>query len=439
MRRLFPRGGAALALVATTGPAMGQLLQDPQTAVVPPAPPISTARSVFARDGETAVADRMLPAFSATGTTAGPFVLYPALSIGGMYDNNVYANNRDRHGDVAAVIRPEVTARTSEGPYELSFYARGDVRRYAKYTSENTEEVLGGAEGSVAVGPLSSVTAGVSYGSLIDPRYASDSPIDAAKPLEYRALTGYAGATIEGASTRAIVRGDVERLRFSDTPRTGGGTLFTRDRDRTRYGGLVRLERAISPSLSFYGAVSGNIVDYRLPLAGLGSRDSKGYGLYLGSSFEATRLVRGDVRLGYVRQSFDLGQFRPISGFGALGTVQVFPNRLWTFTATGESTVEDSGVPGTLGDYHRGASVRADHELRRYLILTLAGEYYRDTYRGTDRRDRLPGAEAALTYLSAHHWNARLGYRYRARHCTCSDGVTSFDDHRLTTALTFQY
>ncbi|MEJ8630084.1 hypothetical protein P0F65_10110 [Sphingomonas sp. I4] len=30
--------------------------------------------------------------------------------------------------------------RTSNGPYQVAAYARGDIRRYARYTSENTEE-----------------------------------------------------------------------------------------------------------------------------------------------------------------------------------------------------------------------------------------------------------------------------------------------------------
>ena len=431
---------AAVALALTTGaavPAAAQLIEDVPTVVVPPAPPITTARSVFAHDRVTPVADRVLPEFSAQGLTVGAFDVFPGLAIGGLFSSNVFADDARKKSDFAAVVRPELTIRTSGGPYGFAAYGRGDFRRYAHLSSENTEEGLGGVEGSVAVSPLSSLTAGASYGSLIEPRYAADSPADAAKPLEYKALNGYGGATIEGASTRIILRGDVVRLRFRDTPGIGGGELYTRDRDRTRYQGLVRLERSISPAFSIYGAASANKIDYRF--TGNIPRNSKGYGLYLGSSFEITTVMRGDVRVGYIYQNFDLTKVRPIRGLGALGTVIYFPNRLWTFTAHAESTVQDSGVPGSGGFLHRGGSLRADNELRRYIIASFEGGYFKDNYRGLDRRDKLPFADVSATYLSHGHWNARLGYRYIARSCTCSSGVTNFNDHRVSATLTFQY
>ncbi|MEG3092743.1 outer membrane beta-barrel protein [Sphingomonas sp. PB1R3] len=435
--RRLARGASLLVLVCGTGgPAAAQLVQDVPTVIVPPEPPITTAQSVFTRSRDVGVADRMLPAFTAQGTTVGAFDVFAGLSIGGLYTSNLFANNVDRRSDFAAVIRPELTVRTSSGPYQVAAYARGDIRRYARYTSENTEEGLAGLQGSVAVGPLSALTAGASYGTFITPRFAADSPINAAKPIEYNALNAYASGTIESASTRVIVRGDVANLRYRDTTDTAGGTLFTRDRDRTRYQLLVRAERALSPAVSIYGAGSVNTIDYRF--ATTGNRDSKGYGLYVGSSFEVTSLLRGDVRVGYIHQNFDLAGVKSLSGLGTLGKLVYFPNRLWTITATAESSIQDSGVPGTGGVLHRGGSLRADHELRRYIILSTEVGYYRDTYRGIERRDRLPYVDAGLTYLSRNHWNARLGYRYLARDCTCAVGVTDFGDHRVSATLTFQ-
>ena len=162
---------------------------------------LSTARSIFVHDDEVAVTDRALPAFSATGVPVGNFDIYPGLAIGGLFDSNVLADNSRRHADAAVVIRPELIALTSGGPYQFSAFVRGDIRRFTKFTTEDTQEVQGGAQGSLAIGPLSSLSAGVSYGSLIDPRFSADSPANALRPLNYRALDGFASGTIEGAST----------------------------------------------------------------------------------------------------------------------------------------------------------------------------------------------------------------------------------------------
>jgi hypothetical protein len=437
--RRYLLGWLAFPLGILAMPASAQLLQDPQTVVIPPEPPITTAQSVFDRDNQVPVANRMLPAFSAQGMTLGNFNFFPGLAVGTFLDSNVFADNDRRRGDLAFVVRPEATLRTSQGPYRIAAYARGDFRRYASNHSENTEEGLGGIEGAVAIGPLSSLIAGASYGSLIEPRYAADSPYDAAKPLEYNALTGYLGGTIEGASTRVIVRADLSQLDFRDTPSRFGGIINTQDRDRTRLQGLVRVERAVSAAVSVYAAGTVNTIDYRTkPASGL-DRDSSGFGAYIGSNFDVTNLIHGDVRVGYIRQNFDSGDVGAISGLGLLGTVTYFPSRLLTVTAHGERTVEDSGVPGTTGLLHTGGWVRGDYELRRYLIASLESGYFNDDYRGQNRRDKLPYVDASATYLSRSHWNARLGYRYLARHCNCQSGIQSFDDHRLSTTLTFQY
>ncbi len=442
-RATAPRRLARLLLPAaicggTATPAAAQLLQDAPTVMTPAEAPIATARSAFARDADVAVADRMLPEFAAQGVSVGAFDVYPGLAIGPLVSSNVFADEANERSDAALVIRPEVTVRTSAGPYRFGAFVRGDVRRYADLTSENTEELLTGVEGGVAIGALSSLSAGVGYGSLITPRFAPDSLVDAAKPIEFDTLMGFAGGTIEGSDTRLVFRADIERLRFRDTPARDGGTLFTRDRDRTRVGGLVRLERAISPALSVYAAGTANRIDFRLPSGALSDRDSTGYGAYLGSSFEATRLLRGDVRVGYIRQDFDLDGVRPISGLGANGTLVYFPSRLLTVTARADSVIEDSGVPGSAGVFRRGGSVRGDLELRRYLIASAEAGYFRETYRGLARRDDLPFADLSATYLSFNHWNARVGYRYLARDTTAAVGVRDFDDHRLSATLTFQ-
>lgn len=432
-----------LALAAVTAslpaPAAAQLLVDPPTVEIPPEPPVSDARSSFARDANVPVRERMLPAFTAQGVPLGNFRLYPGLAIGPVVTSNVFANNDRRAADIALVARPEATLRTEAGPYRFSAFGRGDLRRYAGHASENSEEGLAGAEAGLAVGDLSSLLIGGRYGSFVQPRSAADSPVDAAKPLEFRQFDAYAGGTIEGASTRLVFRADFAQLRFGDTPDRRGGTLFTRDRDRTRLGGLVRVERAISPSISVYAAGTLNRIDYRLAPAPIGDRDSWGYGAYVGSSFELTRVARGDVRVGYIRQQFKLDQADPISGLGAQAQLVFFPSRLWDIRLRAESTVQDTGVPGTLGVYRRGGAVGADYELRRYVIVGFEGGYLNDAYRGSLRTDNLYHAEVNATYLSRNHWNAQLRYRINSRSCACENLVTDFSDHRLFATLTFQY
>jgi len=99
---------ACILLIGTVGstPLAAQLLEDAPTVMIPPEPPLTTARSIVTRDRQTPVAERALPAFSAQGITVGAFDVFPGLSVGGLYTSNIYADNRRRHSDVAVVVRP---------------------------------------------------------------------------------------------------------------------------------------------------------------------------------------------------------------------------------------------------------------------------------------------------------------------------------------------
>ena len=386
------------------------------------------------------MSERMLPAFSAQGIDVGNFTMYPGLTVQGIASSNILANDDRKVSTIGLLVRPQVTLRTDAAQYRFSVRGVGDFRRYARQTSENSEEALLAVDGEVLMSPLSRIYAGGSIGSLVLPRYSSDSPANAAKPLEYTQAVGNIGASIETGSFRISGRGDVAALRFRDAPAFDGGTLYTRDRDRERYQGQLRVDYALTPAVSVYVSGTANKIDYLHPFGPEQlDRDSSGFGAFVGSSFDLTDLIRGDVRLGYISQDFSTPGVPNISGLGALGTLLYFPTRLTTVTLRGESSVVDTGVPGSTGVLRQGGSVRVDHELRRYIMASVEAGYFRESYRGLPRQDDLPFLIASGTYLSRSHWNARLSYEFRQRSCECDASVTEFADHRLLAGLTFQY
>ena len=433
--------GLATAVCASILPtaASAQII-DSSTVVVPPRQPRpSVRRSAFVRDRDVPVAERTFPAFTAQGIRLGPLEAFPALMVAPEYISNIFANNANRRSAAALLLRPELTVRNRSGPIDLDLFARGAITRVAKYSTENTEDIVGGGRIGSEIGPLTSVFVGGSYGRRVLPRYASDSPVNALKPLEYDELLGNIGGQIERGRFRLVLRGDLTRLRFDSTPMIGGGTLFTGDRDRTVLAGTARAEYAFKPDTTIYLAATVNRFNYRLPFGvNLLNRDSHGEGIYIGTSLDITGRIRADARVGYIRQQFDAGGTKPISGLGLLGTVYVFPTRLTTVTLRGERSVRDTGVPGTLGDLYTGGEFRVDHELRRFFTATAIAGYSVDDYRGSLRRDRNAYAAVSALYLSKDHWSAKVGYQYNRRHGTPGSTGTEFDDHRILVALTFQ-
>lgn len=442
-----PRAGrarvpaAAVAAFSLMLPAVAPAqIIDQSTIVLPPRPlPPSPILSAFSRDRDYPVAEHVFRAFSATGVKIGNFDLFPGLMVAPEFISNIYANNADRHSAAALLIRPELTIRNRSGPVDAELFGRGAITRVAKFQSENTEEVVGGTRIEAEVGPLATLSAGASYGSRVLPRYASDSPTDAAKPLEYKELLGNLGGQIESGRVRATFRGDYARLSFENAPSTAGGTLLTHDRNREVLSGIARADYAFKPDTSVYVAATANHIEYSLPLQSTAiNRDSKGYGVFIGTSFDVTGVLRADARVGYIRQSFDANGAKPISGLGLLGNLVYFPSRLTTVTLRGDRSVRDTGVPGTLGNLHTGGELQVDHELRRYFTATAIAGYATDDYRGTIRKDHSAYAAISALYLSGNHWSAKLGYQYNRRHCSCTLTGAQFDDHRVLFALTLQ-
>ena len=376
--------------------------------------------------------------FSPYGVQVGAFNVFPSLAIEPSVTSNVYANNDRKESDVFVSIRPELSARSTWSRNALEVYARGEVDQFYHHTGENVGQGTVGANGRLDVVGLSYITAGVSYARLTDPRTSPESPVEISEPLQFDQGRADLEGVYESGRVRVTARGDFTSLDFRDAQRFTGGLYNTGDRDRLIEEGLLRAEYAAQPNTSVYVAFSGNRRDFRLaPQAGRLDRDSSGYGLFVGSSFDVTRLIRGDVRVGYIDQAFKAGGVQDISGLGLRGELQYFPTQIVTVTARAQRTVEDSGIPGTAGFLETGGSVKADYELRRYIMLSAGGSFFRDEYRGLARNDDRADAMLMATYLSKSGWNLKAQYRFERQSSVGSQRGVDFDDHRAIVSLTF--
>ena len=440
---LLPLLLAAFPVAAqTTNPAI--LTQQPMTFVPEQATPvpgqITPIQSLFARDRDIPVTERVFPGFLPIGLPAGPFQIYPQLGVTAEGESNVLENDERQHGDFVTVLTPALTAQYDSSQLIFDAYARGEVDRLAQFHSENENQGVAGFDVTRYLPGYSSVFAGGSYGSVALPRLSPESPVDAASPLRYGDAQADIGGAYELDRVRLTGRFDFESLHFDNGQLIGGGVLNAGDHDRTRYTTTLKAEYAISPATAIYVGATYKVVDYRLAPPQVQFRqDSQGYETFVGSSFQVTGVAKADVRIGYIDQDFDDHRLGAIAGLGVRGQLEYFPSRLTTVTFQVRRSVEDTGVPNTGGLLETGGSVSVDHEFRRYLMLNAKASYYNDDYRGVDRRDGEAYFTAGGTYLSTQHWNLRVAYEYihqNSAGCSCS---VNYDDHRAMSTLTFQY
>ncbi len=415
---------ASVAIVLTTGASSLAWAQSTTGALAG-----ASANSNFARDRSVAVRDRPHPGYEALGIPLGAFVAYPKLGVGVERTDNVYASSARQVDDVVWKVQPDVVVASTWSRHSLQAFARGNISRYSDFESENTEDYTVGATGRLDITRRSNVTAGVTYGSLSEPRTSSSSPVLAANPIEYDNTTAFVVAGREFNRLKVSARVDLSKFDYQDGRTTAGANVEQDDRDRTNTSLTARADYALSPATALFIQVSGNKRDYRLgkPAVTL-IRDSDGVEALAGANFEIGALMRGEVGVGYLRQSYDDLAFKDISGLGARAQVEWFPTELTTVTVVGTRSVEDTGIVGSSGNQSSNLIPQVDHELLRNVLITGQLAYGKDEYEGVARNDKRLTAGVGATYLLNRHVGLSVNYSYYDQK---SDGAAAGGDFKV--------
>lgn len=371
-------------------------------AVIAAAPAVATAQTdpgQFARDSNISVTDRPRPAYDALGVRADSFLVYPKVEATVATLDNVFATALNQVSDTVVTVEPSVRAASQWSRHELDAYAIADIFRYDKVSSQNNTTYSVGASGRVDISRGNSFSPSASFSHLVEPRTSAEAPDQPAAGIEYDQSVLDFFADHQAGRIQVQGRGNVTQSKYDNTRLQNGALFDTSYRDNTSYEGQARVAYAVSPALSFYVAGIANRWDFKEARPTDIGRDAHGYQLALGSNFDVTRLARGEVQVGYMNQTFSDKRVGDVDGLAVRGRVEYFPTQLITLTAAGERSVQATGVVGAAAALHNQASLQADYEVLRNVILSARVQKAQDDYRGEDRRDDLTGYMFSGRYL----------------------------------------
>jgi len=373
IKRILLAGVAlSLALAADVGAAVAQ---ESNRGALDQADQSDQTVSNFKRDRNVSVLQRPHPGYEAQGIREGAFMIWPKLTSTVEYNNNIFALNSDKVGDTVWHVSPELDATSNWSRHALSAYARTTINRFDNNSGENTEDYSVGAQGRLDVLRTAQINSGLNWSQLTEPRTSATS-IGQAHPVQYDLSSVFVSGAREFNRLRLSTRFDAQNFLYLD--RTGNTPQ--NDRDHTLYVLTGRADYAVSPDTAVFVQLAGNDRNYRLSATpsvlaaypGFQNRDSNGLEALVGANFELSALVRGEIGVGYLNQSYDNKNFKDISGLGARAQVEWFPTQLTTVTVTGSRTIEDAGIIGASGYLSANAGVKVDHELLRNVILAGA-------------------------------------------------------------------
>jgi hypothetical protein len=333
------------------------------------------------------------------GIRSGGLMFYPAIQQDFGYDTN--PNRLSTNPEGSWVSRTEGALRLQSDwlVHELTADLRGAYNAYPDVAGADRPE------GSGRVGLRLDATRDTSINLegrfLLDTQRPGSPELNASvkdRPV-YGTYGASAGVTQRFNRLELGLKGTIDHTFYEDARLTSGTILSQGDREFTQYGLQARAAYELTPGVNPFveGLLDTRDYDQRIDSAGF-RRSSDGIGARLGSTFELTRLLTGEVSAGYQRRHYEDPRLRDLSGpiFDAALAWAVTP--LTTVRARAQTTLDESTIPNASGAVTSRATLEVQHDLRRNLRLTAAITAGETNYRGISLREDAVGASLKLDY-----------------------------------------
>lgn len=191
----------------------------------------------------------------------------------------------------------------------------------------------------------------------------------------------------------------IDRTSYQQSKLTDGTMTSNDDRNFNQYGGIGRISYEVLPWLKPFAEVEGDtrVHDTRLDRS-FYQRDSDGGYAKAGSSFELTRLLTGEVSIGYAARNYVDPRLNRLEGFLTTASLVWSVTPLTTAKFFTDTQLAETTVAGASGILVRTYTVEVDHDFRRWL--TAIGKFTVGAldYQGYGRSDKTYSLEGDVIY-----------------------------------------
>ena len=339
--------------------------------------------------------------YAPLGLRAGSFLIYPAIELSAGYNSNP----GQVPGGAASpqfVVAPELQVRSDWARHSLTANIVGS---YTDYTNDafspslNRPYLNGIIDGRIDVLRETQV--------LLENRFlvTTDNPgspnliAGLAKLPISTTVGGTLGVAQQFNRFQVTLKGTIDRSMYDNSLLTDGETVSNADRDFNQYGGIARFGYELSPGLKPFVEIAADqrVYDELIDSNGL-QRNSTGVSGKAGATVSLFGSLTGEMALGYLQRTYKDPTLPNIGGVTLDGSLIWQVTALTTAKLTAASTVNESAVAGTSGEFSRDVNVQVDHAFRWWLIGTAQAGYGHDDYVGLGRQDNRYFVSAGATY-----------------------------------------
>jgi hypothetical protein len=411
----------------------------------PHLPPVSVPNSPGAYVVEapavpegSGVADRPRLDYLPVGGRLGSFFLYPNVTVTDRYTDNVRASDAHKFGadSVQALAGAQVISGFTR--HQLRAGTWFDRTFVLGHSSENASEYGGVVAGRIDL-PQTAVNLGATVERAVVAREDINSPADARSPLRYDRIRGDIGVSHHFNRLGLAAAGSIVRLRYMDVVTDSGAVIDERYQNATQYIGKLAATYTLRPGFDLLAQGVYTRLSYALPPndpaqpGGL-NRDSHGWRTEAGVRLSLTRVLYGEVRLGYLTRDYADPSLKRARGFAYGADLLWNPTGITSVRLNADRRVEEASSTTAAGNRVTDFGVRIEHELLRNLILTTGGRRLRLTPLGPGASSTEWRGDVGAKYLLNHQLALQLAYAHASR--SSLDPVREYVENVGTVSVT---
>jgi len=337
--------------------------------------------------------------FDPVGIAAGSFRLRPAIEISGGYDSNPARTAIGGGASNLGIVAPELLVNSSWSRHELTANLRGSYTSYGAAPSLDRPAFDGKIDGRIDV--TSQTRINLESRLLV----ATDNPgspnIQAG--LARLPVSADVGGSV-GLGQRfnrfdVAIKGGIDRTTYQSSVFTDGTSASNDDRNFDQYSAQLRVGYESTPAVKPFVELDADRRRHDLPLDRTGiDRDSHGSAVKIGTTFELSRILNGQLAFGYLERTYTDPALPDLKGPSLDGSLTWLASALTTFKLTAVTSANESTLAGVTGVFTHELGIEVDHAFRTWLDATLKFTGDRDAYVGLQRLDNRYAGSFALTY-----------------------------------------
>ena len=373
------------ALVRSTAPSAARSARqspggDATDPAIRPAPTVAALPAIPAKSRPAVESDPYAPA----GIGVGSLRLVPYIEADGGYDSNPNRASTGVQG--SSMLRTELggTLKSDWSVHQLT----GDWKfGYSKYSGDPTADRPDGqGKLDLRLDATRDTALDLELRGNLDSQRPGSTEFTATnvrgRPLITTVGTSF-GVTEKFNRLELGLHGSLDRTEYEDATLTDGTTLPLSVDNYSAYGLQARIAYEMTPGIKPFVEVSADQRRRDHPVDSSGFlRDSSGIGAKLGSSFELTRLLTGELAVGYAQRSYADTRVPLLSGATVDAALIWTATPLTTVTLKAATSLNETTVPFAAGAVTHTFSTEVSHALLRNLTIGATGSLGINDYQG---------------------------------------------------------